>query len=357
MTSQNNPPLPQPPFFQIQNINNLRDAALFPGVLPTSTGGKVRPGILFRSAETSKLDVAGWKAIKGIGIGRVFDLRSKPEIDKGWKGITREKDVVGEEGKDVRRGWLTDMEAVGIERDWVPIFEESDYSPERLAERYLKYMGESVDGFVEAYKDILQHAGPSFRTIFLYLASIPPPEATESMGFLSNDPQAPIPPATPLGALIHCTAGKDRTGIFFGLLFSFLGVPKEKIADEYNLTEMGLRHIRGDISSRLMYSPGFREYALSQMRGKGITSEDLAEALKNKDIGNVNGEELVIPPEILEKGKQAALRMVGARKESMLGALEMIEAEWGSAEKYMRTLCGLEDKELEALRRNLVVPV
>lgn len=135
-------PLPQPPFFLIPNINNLRDAALFPSGLPTTTpAGKVRPGILFRSAEVSKLDQEGWKKIYEIGIGRVFDLRSKPEVDKGWGGI-----VGGDEGgNDVRPGWIVGMEKEGVERDWVPVFEESDYSPERLAERYSKYMGESVE--------------------------------------------------------------------------------------------------------------------------------------------------------------------------------------------------------------------
>jgi hypothetical protein len=137
-------PLPQPPFFLVPNVNNLRDAALFPGSLPTaSPPGKVRTGILFRSAEVAKLDTEGWKKVYDIGVGRVFDLRSKPEVDKGWAGIVGNK--AGESGGDVRPGWIKGMEEAGVKRDWVPVFEESDYSPERLAERYSKYMGESVE--------------------------------------------------------------------------------------------------------------------------------------------------------------------------------------------------------------------
>lgn len=367
MTSQVTPPLPHPPFFQIPNIQNLRDAALLPpDGLVTSNGGKIRPGILFRSAEVSKLDLPGWKAVKDIGIGHVFDLRSKPEVEKGWRGVTDDQNqaaVEDVERKGIRLEWMEEMEAAGVQRTWVPVFEASDYSPERLAERYLKYMDESTEGFVQAYHDILVHAGSAFGTILRYLASLPAPDAFESTGFLSNDPGAPIPPPTPLGALVHCTAGKDRTGIFFGILFSFLGVAKEKIAEEFNLTEVGLAPLREEVVTRLMASPGFKKYTVSLMEGKTVSSEDIAEMLKRVSgqgmtgDGKVDGEAAeVIPPEVMEKGRQAALRMISAKKESMLGALEMVEKEWGSAEGYLRKVVGLEDGELEALMRNLIVP-
>ena len=161
--------------------------------------------------------------------------------------------------------------------------------------------------------------------------------------------------------MIHCTAGKDRTGIFFGLLFAFLGVPASTIAEEYNLTEVGLQHIREDLVNRLMHSPGFKKYTLSQMAGKEMSTGELAKLIEEKGthLGGadekIDGEEIAIPPEVLEKGRQAAIRMVGAREESMKEALKMVEAEWGSAEGYMRAVCGLGDDDLEALKRVLVV--
>ncbi|KAF1967940.1 hypothetical protein BU23DRAFT_541932 [Bimuria novae-zelandiae CBS 107.79] len=301
--------LPSPPFFEIPHLDNLRDAAQACGGLKTREGKSVRKGVLWRSAEVSSVGAEGWRWMRGLGVAHVFDLRSKPEVDKGWAGITGEGNTGAEE---VRKGWEEGLKSAGVERSWVPVFAADDYSPERLAERYMKYLDKAVEGFISAYHDILVHGGPAFRTILLYLASLPPATSHDSS-------------QKPIGALIHCTAGKDRTGIFFGLLLSFLGVPDEQIADEYQLTELGLKHIHEQVVPRLMASPAFEKYQKERM----VASE--------------------------EEGRQAALRMLGAKRESMLGALGMLRREWGSAEGYVMGVCGLGDGEVEKLRRVLVV--
>lgn len=332
------PPLPSPPFFSIPNINNLRDPALLP--LRTTSNLSLRPTLLFRSADVSKLTPANWTALHDLGIAHVFDLRSAPEVAKGWAGIVgadaaKRPDNDGLEG-DIRPGWVEAMEAAGVKRTWTPVFDAKDYSPERLAERYGKYMDESVRGFVYAYRDILANGGPAYRTILLYLAGLR----------VADD-------GTAQGALIHCTAGKDRTGIFFGILFDFLGVPREKIAEEYNLTEQGLMCIREEVVGRLLQTPGFVKYMRAQMAGQALSEDDVAATLRGE--GQDSEETVEIPPEVREKGRQAALRMIGSRKESMLGALDMVDEVFGGAERYMREKCGLGDEELEALRRNLLV--
>jgi protein tyrosine/serine phosphatase len=39
--------------------------------------------------------------------------------------------------------------------------------------------------------------------------------------------------------LVHCTAGKDRTGLFVMLLLGLCGVDDEIIASEYDLSKIG----------------------------------------------------------------------------------------------------------------------
>jgi protein tyrosine/serine phosphatase len=320
-------PLPSPPFFNVPNIANLRDAAYS----LSTPDGSIRKGLLFRSAEVVRLDRAGWDAVHALGVGHVFDLRSSTEVAKGWSNAPDSKgdETACASGSDPE--WLQAMRAAGVQRTWVPVFRTQDYSPEKIALRYQKYMDESVQGFVSAYRDILRSGGEAYRTILQYLLTLDTNGAS-----------------TAKGALIHCTAGKDRTGVFFGLLFDVLGVPHEQIADEYNLTEPGLAVVREEIVPRLLQSPGFMAYmrGLQRERGQGGNGEGVEE----------NGEETEqFSPEVLQEGRQAALRMVGARKESMLATLEMVDAEFGGSEKYMREYCGMGDEELEKLGRVLVV--
>mgnify|MGYP005847631113 CR=1 FL=1 len=45
-------------------------------------------------------------------------------------------------------------------------------------------------------------------------------------------------------AVIHCTAGKDRTGIAIALLLALLGVPEEVIVADYSLSNLYFEHFR-----------------------------------------------------------------------------------------------------------------
>lgn len=126
---------------------------------------------------------------------------------------------------------------------------------------------------------------------------------------------AAMSPESPTACYIHCTTGNNRSGVFVGVILSLLGVKPKLIAEEYKLSDIGLRPIREGVIDRLMKSPVFAR------SGGG--------------------------------GRERAERMVGARLESMLAMLEMVDRKWGGAEKYVKTQCGLTDEEIAKVRRVL----
>lgn len=183
------------------------------------------------------------------------------------------------------------FEPYGIRREWVPVFAEQDYGPEQVALRYKEYKRGGV-GFVNAYCDILTAAaGPdgAYTKILKQLAK---------------------PDAQP--CLIHCTAGKDRTGVLVALLLMLVDVSKEAIAEEYALTDLGLAELRPLFVERLLKNPA------------------------------------------LEGDREGVMNMVSSRKETMEASIDMIEKEFGGSQTYIQQKCGLSDGEIEQLKKNLV---
>lgn len=92
-------------------------------------------------------------------------------------------------------------------------------------------------GFTRAYMAILSHAPASYRTMFLHLA---------------NEPSKPL--------IVHCTAGKDRTGVFCALVLSLCGVDDETVAQEYALTDLGLsKEWKESVIAHLMENPALKD--------------------------------------------------------------------------------------------------
>ena len=67
----------------------------------------------------------------------------------------------------------------------------------------------------------MENAGPSYRKILLHVRDRP------------DEPLA-----------VHCTAGKDRTGVLVALVMKIAGVEDGVVAREYALTEVGLMEMR-----------------------------------------------------------------------------------------------------------------
>ena len=110
------------------------------------------------------------------------------------------------------------------------------------------------------------------------------------------------------GAVYHCAAGKDRTGVISAILLSALGVPEELIVADYALTQQNL----DAIIERLHASDGYKT---------------MFEAL---------------PPDTLH-----------AEPETMVGLLAQLRDGYGSVTGYLET-AGVGSDVLERLRANVL---
>lgn len=85
----------------------------------------------------------------------------------------------------------------------------------------------------------------------------------------------------------------------------------ERTAEEYALTDLGLREQRPIFIERLLRNPA------------------------------------------LEGNRAGVENMVSSKKENMVESLKMLDRDFGGAEKYVRDRCGLTDGEVQQLKKNL----
>mgnify|MGYP005989145711 CR=1 FL=1 len=199
-------------------LPNLRDVGGL-SITPTTS---IRHGILFRAAAPSSAPSdapALATAFAANHIKYTYDLRSNVEI----------KRHDGDE--DNSQAILPS----GVKRISAPVFRNDDYSPEANALRYKDYADEdSTRGFTAAYRAILGSGQEAYSKILRHLAD-------ES--------------GKPDGMLVHCTAGKDRTGVIVAVVLAICGVKDEAIAQEYGLSEEGLKDWRQKAIAHLSQNP------------------------------------------------------------------------------------------------------
>ncbi|MET9401123.1 tyrosine-protein phosphatase [Kitasatospora sp. NPDC002965] len=236
------------------SLVNFRD----PATLADPDGRWVRPGALYRSAQPyPAADGATVAELNAAGIRTVIDLRGDAEADPA--------------------DWA-EAAAAGIE------IVEARIQPTNPA------LEVSMRGMVTA---------ADLGAFYLLMAE----SAPESVA------RAVEAAARPGGALLHCAAGKDRTGLLTALLLDLVGVPAEEIVADYARTNEALTQI-------------FE-----------ILAERNRSALNDYHAGS-----LTVPAPLLE-----------APAGAMVAFLELVAARYGGTEGFLAH-CGVRAATVEAFR-------
>ena len=170
------PPMPRE--LQFSQVFNFRDVGGYQGL----DGRPVRWRRLFRSDSLSGLTEADRDQFHSLGIRTVVDLRRPSELAiqgriPDWEGFTYRH------MPPPHRKWTL-----------TPYQEGADVA-QYLADRYLDLIEEGASGLAA------------------------------TIGVIAEEEAAPV--------VVHCVAGKDRTGVVCALTLSLLGVPDEDIATDY----------------------------------------------------------------------------------------------------------------------------
>lgn len=176
-----------------ETILNFRDF----GSYETASGAKVVRDKLFRSAHLNKLNESELKSIGEMDINLVVDLRHRPERERqpSLYPVGSEARVLSyPDPKDSESGKVAPHEA----------FMEFELHTAQDAHNYMmqSYSVRAGDeGFQTIFRDTLHHMAETGDAI-----------------------------------LVHCAAGKDRTGTLVALIQGLLGVPDVHIKSDYLLT-------------------------------------------------------------------------------------------------------------------------
>lgn len=245
----------------MESINNFRDF----GGYRTQHGTCLKKGLLYRSGDLSKATDADLELIHSLGIKTICDLRSEGERKHEPDRVPAARPFTF---FNIPMRPMVDYHGRSLRRLLSLMFG---------SERRTDYVAVSY----QAYRDYATRHLPQLKTLFQRI----------------SDPEN-------LPILIHCSAGKDRTGVVSSLINLVLGVPFETVMDDYLKTNSNLNAYKEDVFRRL-----------SRLGLFGIPWKELYAPL------------------------------FAARADFLNAALEQVKEEFGSVDEWFRRGLGFSEKE------------
>lgn len=238
----------EPSWVPLEGAVNVRDL----GGLPTADGGETVRGRVLRADNLQGLTPSDVRRlVDDLGVRTVVDLRTVVEVDKEGPGpLTAEPRVVHRHlSLFPEGGRMTDVDADAL-LPWNTDWGRADRSsagpdPEPSVGYYLGYLRDRPDSVVAALRAL---AAP-------------------------DDGGA---------AVVHCAAGKDRTGVVVALALSVVGVPREAIVRDYVATGERLDAVLTRLRASATYAADLDGMPTEVHRPRAHTMERFLEVLDGR---------------------------------------------------------------------------
>ena len=240
--------------YAFEGCFNFRDI----GGYLNQEGKRIKKGIYFRAGRQDRMSDKDLSQLSDLKITTQIDLRRPDEVLEQGKGP---------------------LEAMGANYINIAVI------PEGGSDKLSRLVGDTrISG--KRYLGYLEFGPTTWLRLF---------------GILANEENLPV--------VLHCTAGKDRTGVSTAFLLSILGVSREVIEADYLLTNLDTERQADFIESTVGYPEGY--------------------------------------------DRETMISVAGVPKDAMKVFLDGLESKWGSAIEYLEKI-GVTKEQMEAIRTNFL---
>jgi protein-tyrosine phosphatase len=257
---------------------NFRDI----GGYATADGRHVRWDEVFRSNELSKLTPADAARVAALKVAAVVDLRTEEER----------------------------QHAPSV---WAPVPADVYESPKPTLAPLMHTI------LAEAATPEGARAG-----LIKFYSQMPDDYRTEYAAMFHRIAEGELP------MVVHCTAGKDRTGVAMALLLTAVGVPRQTVVDDYTLTE------------RLVPPAGAAAKSAVPVGGQAVQGAVPA-----------GGAAQPLSP-LAQLPEESRVALWRSDPLYIKSALDSMVREYGSIDGYLERGLGLSKPEIDSVRRRLL---